>query len=253
MKMFRINLKLKLKFLIFFLFISLVCLFSLEEKGSLDYYFSEANNLYEKGDYSGAIKSYLEIYNNGWVSKDLLYNISNTYFRLGEKGKALLFIERAKNFSPRNSDISYNRKYLYEIFNETRDEVLDAINIFTKHEIFNIFLILNALFWIFLILKKKVQYFRNNFIYLQFIILFLMIVTFFYGFALVFLDKKNYAITLSSDVPCFAEPNINSKALFTIPEAKKVIVLDKINSFTEVYLEKEELKGWIDNNNIEII
>ncbi len=253
MKIYKLNFVLKLKFLVFFLLIFTNFLLAEGKKENSSFYFEKANKLYEKSNYSEAINLYLEIYNNGWISKDLLYNISNTYFRLGEKGKALLFIERAKKFSPRNSDISYNRKYLNGLYNENKKTDLDFLNIFTKYEVFNIFLFLNLLFWLFLVLKRKTNYFKNHFVYLHFIILFLMILMFFYGLTLFLLDKKDYAVILEPDSPCFAEPNKFSKALFTIPEAKKVLVLDNINSFTEIYLEKEELKGWIDNNNIEII
>ena len=58
--------------------------------------FQAGNQLYQAGDYQGALDAYLGLYDEGLESGDLHYNIGNAYFKLGELGRAILFYERAR-------------------------------------------------------------------------------------------------------------------------------------------------------------
>jgi len=70
--------------------------------------FDEGNRLYQAGDFEGALAAYLRIRDSGLESGDLLYNIGNAYFKLGELGPAILFYERARGALPHDESVRAN-------------------------------------------------------------------------------------------------------------------------------------------------
>lgn len=69
---------------------------------------SQANDLYEKGDYESAIEGYAAIVEQGVVNADLFYNLGNAYYKVGALGRAVLYYERARRLAPRDADIAHN-------------------------------------------------------------------------------------------------------------------------------------------------
>ncbi len=69
---------------------------------------TEANTKYQSGSFKAAIDFYESILKTGKETAALDYNLGNAYFRLGHRGKALVFYERALKISPRNDDIRWN-------------------------------------------------------------------------------------------------------------------------------------------------
>ena len=70
--------------------------------------FQAGNSLYQAGDHEGAIEAWLGLYEDGFESGELHYNIGNAYFRLGELGRAILFYERASVALPRDESVRTN-------------------------------------------------------------------------------------------------------------------------------------------------
>lgn len=70
--------------------------------------FEQANQLYESGDFDGAIRAYEVVVKNGVVSSDLFYNLANAYYKSGDLGRAVLNYERALRISPRDDDARSN-------------------------------------------------------------------------------------------------------------------------------------------------
>jgi hypothetical protein len=75
-------------------------------------WFEAGNTAYREGRYQAAAELYQNIYQSGWLSADMLFNMGNTQYRLGEPGTAILWYERARFVSPRDSDIRFNLKYV---------------------------------------------------------------------------------------------------------------------------------------------
>lgn len=70
--------------------------------------YSQANELYGSGDYSGAAAIYRQLYEEGYRSGELLYNAGNAFFRAEDNASAILFYERARLRAPADEDIDYN-------------------------------------------------------------------------------------------------------------------------------------------------
>lgn len=70
--------------------------------------YAEAGRLYTSGDFSGAAAVYGKLYDDGYRSRDLLYNTGNAFFKAGDNARAILFYERARLAAPADEDINYN-------------------------------------------------------------------------------------------------------------------------------------------------
>ena len=70
--------------------------------------YAEAGRLYTSGDFSGAAAVYGKLYDDGYRSRDLLYNTGNAFFKAGDYARAILFYERARLKAPADEDINYN-------------------------------------------------------------------------------------------------------------------------------------------------
>ncbi len=90
--------------IIFFIFLLPVLVYAQTE----DQLFVEANRLYRAESFETALDAYLNIISSGHVTGELYYNIGNTYYKLGEFGKAVLFYERAKLLIPEDDDLMNN-------------------------------------------------------------------------------------------------------------------------------------------------
>lgn len=69
---------------------------------------SKANDLYSMGEYQEALNNYLEIEKGGYDSYKLYYNIGNAYYKLGDKGKSILYYEKALKLNPAGEDAQTN-------------------------------------------------------------------------------------------------------------------------------------------------
>jgi tetratricopeptide (TPR) repeat protein len=82
-----------------------------KETSNLKRLFYRGNDLYEKGEYSEAAAQYENILKAGYQSGPLYYNLGNTYFKMGDMGKAVLNYERARRLIPRDADLNANYRF----------------------------------------------------------------------------------------------------------------------------------------------
>ena len=81
-------------------------------------FFIQGNTHYQNGQYREAIESYESVLQAGFTSPELYYNLGNAYFKLDERGKAVLYFEKAKKLAPRDADIAQ------ETLEMTRNQIL---------------------------------------------------------------------------------------------------------------------------------
>jgi tetratricopeptide (TPR) repeat protein len=70
--------------------------------------FSKANNEYVAGNYDQAISLYNKIYSDYGANANLFYNMGNAYYKKGDVGRSMLFLERASWLDPSSADIKKN-------------------------------------------------------------------------------------------------------------------------------------------------
>ncbi|MFH1061963.1 MAG: tetratricopeptide repeat protein [Candidatus Omnitrophota bacterium] len=81
--------------------------------------FYKANEFFQQGKYEQAEKAYQEILDSGAQSGNIYYNLGNTFFKLGQVGKAIVNYERAKLLLPQDSDVQANLQYALSLCNNS--------------------------------------------------------------------------------------------------------------------------------------
>lgn len=79
-----------------------------------------ADSAYAAGDHRTALEHY-EVLAKTYASPGLFYNIGNCHFKLGNKGQAVLWYERAHRYAPGDADINAN-------LDLARSLVVDRVN-----------------------------------------------------------------------------------------------------------------------------
>jgi tetratricopeptide (TPR) repeat protein len=76
--------------------------------GAQEEIFEQGNQLYQQGDYPGAIAAYETVLDSGFESAALHYNLGNAYFKAGDLGRSILQWERARAVAPSDPDVLAN-------------------------------------------------------------------------------------------------------------------------------------------------
>lgn len=72
----------------------------------------QADSAYSNDNYQKAVKLYNEVINTEGTSSNLYYNLGNSYYRLGQLGKAIICYERALILDPTNDDAKTNLQFV---------------------------------------------------------------------------------------------------------------------------------------------
>jgi len=101
---------------------ALVSLMLLLPQGSSaqDEIFERGNQLYQEGDFAGAVEAYEAVRAAGFESAALHYNLGNAYFKVGDLGRSILQWERALLRGPGDPDALANLELARSL---TADEV----------------------------------------------------------------------------------------------------------------------------------
>lgn len=70
--------------------------------------FEQGNQLYQEGDFAGAISAYEAVLAAGFESAALHYNLGNAHFKTGDLGRSILAWERARAITPADPDVLAN-------------------------------------------------------------------------------------------------------------------------------------------------
>ncbi|MBD3184550.1 tetratricopeptide repeat protein [Candidatus Poribacteria bacterium] len=73
--------------------------------------FFRANDLYKQEKYDEAVNEYQSLVDLGYKGANLYYNLGNAYLKIGEKGKAVLYYEKAFRLRPRDADVRANLNF----------------------------------------------------------------------------------------------------------------------------------------------
>lgn len=234
-----------------------------------------ANVAYNNGEFKSAIEQYEMAADSLGTSSSLYYNIGNSYYKLGQLGKAVLYYERALKLNPNNDDAKFNLAFVNEKLainnsNQSEANILTAtINIFKGLASTNgwaviaivAFILIIILFLLYLfsttILIRKVSFFGG-------IILFgIMVIANIFAFAINNNDIEG--IITSQSVVLSTSPRIpkdKSEEAFLLNEGVKINIIDslKISSndsiqvlWYEVTVGDSDIKSWIRSTELELI
>lgn len=74
--------------------------------------FTKGCQSYQKGDFDQAIKTWEGMVHQGYEDYRLYYNMGCAYYRLGERGRAILWLKRARQLNPLHPYIQENLDFI---------------------------------------------------------------------------------------------------------------------------------------------
>jgi tetratricopeptide (TPR) repeat protein len=229
-----------------------------------DQLFSEANSLYQSGEFEQAIEKYEKITDNNIISAELFYNLGGSYYKLGNIGKSILNYERALKMSPNDEDILFN-------LNVAKLSAIDKIDALPKmffteywHSFktivnSNVWSWISILFiWIFgfslslFIISQSANLRKYSFL-ASFVTLFLFIISFISGITnLDTEENRNSAIIMNASTYAKSSPEEISTDLFILHEGTKVEISDEVAGWLNIRL-GDGNKGWVKKESLERI
>lgn len=226
--------------------------------GELQEKFEHGNELYQKGIYQEALVQYEEILNQQGSSPMIEYNLGNTRYKMGEKGKAILHWRRAWRMDPRDSDTRHNLTFASSECGEpfVSDIPLLVWIQFLFHslnlnEILLLWLLtlwVAGIFWSVIFVKRNKFFSRNNLILLA--TLSLLGVWGAFRFENEALQK--WGVVTSSKAEVRSGPGQQFGVGFTVPEGRNVLILERSDrsSWIEIGIPQEGLKGWVEDKDV---
>jgi tetratricopeptide (TPR) repeat protein len=217
--------------------------------------FIEANHALEKGDLDQAEVGYQALLGKGFQGAEFFYNLGNLYYRKGERGRSILFYERALRLAPRDPDIAFNLSLARSHIKDDGDSIFQQV--FLSFTITELGWALTMLSWLFfgflgagILGWTKAQTWQRIVLWLSGT--FLLVTAAWFGVNAV-LTHQPWAIVVSPPGEVRNGPGNDYAVGFTIPEGTKVLILNKRPEWMQVGVPQQGLKGWMPSAEVEAI
>ena len=223
-----------------------------------------ANEAYIAGDYSSAISEYEAILAEGNESADLHYNLGNAYFRKGSIGKAVLHLEKAKQFNPRDKDILHN----LDIVKKSTVDQFEVIPVFFMSQwlqniqkllspnawaILGLLFLWAGVFGLILMFRGKDRKIRKQGFIVGSILLLICILPLSLGFSSARqLNDSERGVLINKVSTMKSAPDPESETILELHEGTSFNILDEIGTWKKIHLSNGE-EGWIESNTFEKI
>ncbi len=221
--------------------------------------FIAANKYYVEKKYEAALRLYKKIIDSGYESGELYYNMGNSALKLGRRGEAVLYYEKALKFMPHDSDLKSNLKYaLSGIKQANIDEkttfkkaLFDLSNVLSYNEIAIFFtfslLAFAAAFLLYFYRCRASKKCKNIFLTA---LLFFLAVSFLFAAKVYFYGHEAVVLKDNSEVR-FA-PMDEATVHYTAYEGSKLLIVKKKDGWYKV-VRGDGLSGWIKSGDVGII
>jgi tetratricopeptide (TPR) repeat protein len=234
------------------------------QKASATQKFNQGVAFFSAGSYKDALQSWTELYNTGYRSGNLCYNIGNAYFKMNNVPLAILFYERAYLLKPADEDINYNLQIARTLIVDRFQEIPELF--FVRW--YNIVsLVFSSNQWARLSLFAFITFlgFLSLYIYstkyrLKVIGFWLAMVLLVLSVSSFILSSRNKYLVYDSHKGIITAPVLSGKSspdssgtdLFVLHEGTKVTLQDAVGDWIEIKL-SDGNKGWVPVNSLEKI
>ncbi|MDO9339370.1 MAG: tetratricopeptide repeat protein [Bacteroidales bacterium] len=226
--------------------------------------FDKGVTYFTSGSYKEALQVWTDIYNTGYRSSGLNYNIGNAYFKLNNIPDAILYYERAYLLNPADEDINYNlqiaRTFIVDRFQEIPElffvrwynvvSLLLSTNSWAKISISSFILCL-----LLLSLYIYSSRYRHKVIGFWLAVFFFVLTLSSFAFTV-----RNKSLVYDSHKAIISSPLVSGKSspdnsgpdLFVLHEGTRVSIEDEVGEWFEIML-SDGNKGWVPVNSLSII
>jgi tetratricopeptide (TPR) repeat protein len=226
--------------------------------------FNQGVAFFTAANYNEALQAWTEIYNTGYRSSALYYNIGNAYFKLNNIPNAILFFERAYLLNPSDENINYNLKIAKSLTVDRFQEIPELFFV-RWYNFISLFLSTNnwaiiSIFSFLLSLLLLSLYIYSSRYRLKVIGFWLSVSFFIISLASLSFSIKNNSLVYDSHKAIISTPLISGKSspdnsgtdLFVLHEGTKVSIEDELGDWLEIRL-SDGNKGWVPSNSLNII
>lgn len=205
-----------------------------------------ANRLYLDNNFAGARDEYLKIENSGLASKQLYYNLGNTYYKLGQIPSAILYYERSLLLDPRDEDTRFNlnlaNQMVVDKINPVREffikSWIKAAASTMKADTWGILSILFAIitsFAIVFLYATRGSRLRTTSLASGIVSLIMLIISLSFGAVENHrVYKANEAIVFAPTITAKSSPDSSGTDLFVVHEGLKVKILEKMGEWVRI-------------------
>jgi hypothetical protein len=224
--------------------------------------YNDANDHYAGKEYHEALELYLELVNRGVQNPSLYYNLANTYFKIGMKGHAVLYFERALLLKPFDRDIRANLNHVHAqledkirpLYDEGAFRILRAALSFMTLKItvyleIALFTAVIALLFVLLFLPHFRTRLKRPLIVVGVLYVFTL-----FGMLSQYAYTNRYpkGVILQRVLDVKASPLDESETLFTLHEGTTFKLIEQRDDWIRLTIE-DGRQGWIGQESVELI
>lgn len=227
-------------------------------------YIQRGNTSYSKNQFEMAVKEYQTVIDSGFASSALYFNLGNSYFKLANYKKSILYYEKAKLLAPGDKDIEFNLE-LARSFTIDKIEAIPELFFVTWFKgIRDMFsstfwgvicvaaFVFSLLAWLVYLLSGKVVLKKTGF-WIGLVLLLLSATAFSFGSSLKHLQtKQQTAIIFTPSVSVKSTPSESGTNLFVLHEGTKVVIMESLGNWCEIRIASGD-RGWIKWSDLEKI
>lgn len=225
--------------------------------------FEQANYAYEDGNFDTAIQLYDSLVQQDLISKELFYNLGNSYYKNQEYPKAILYYEKALKLSPGDEETMHNLKLAYNKISDEQPEqesvrLTDWIYLNTPFSSnswgwIGVLLLFSGFGALIYFVLGKTSTLKRTLFYLGIILLI------FSGIS-IYLSSLHYdkvleeskAIVLEPSIDIMTEPTENASVAFILHEGSKVSILQSNKDWYEIKFADGKI-GWLEKTAVATI
>lgn len=223
--------------------------------------FEKGNSLYQKENYTEAIKAYEKVLATKKQSEALYFNLGNCYYKLNKVAPAVYNFEKALVLNPNDKEISNNLKFAHKL---QIDEIKvvpkvgfeKSIHDFTSLFQYDTWACISVSFATLFLLFFVGYYFSGTtfakrlFFIGMFVLVFLILIS----VCVAIFEKKQFdderpAIVFAEICAVKSEPKSASSDVVVLHEGTKVFVLERMDNWKKIQL-TDGTEGWIEINAI---
>ena len=217
-------------------------------KASPEQDFKNANALYKKGDYSGAVQAYRGVLASGVEDWRIYFNLGNAYYKEKSWGPAVLNLERALKLNPKNSrareNLEFVRLQLKDRFPEESGGATARLagslyNLLSVRETSAVFLgvfLLLQLLWTIYLMKKEPGPRTVVTLASSILLAILLILGPLLAVKLYRAHGVEYGVLMAPTVTAKSAPQGDATNLFVVHEGAKVRLFEQVEGWRRVAL-----------------